>query len=167
MSELIYNQKKIPKKQFRYGLWSSAAVGCGWIATYNALLLMGYPASEKELIRYYTWQLPLINGNLGTFILGPAIYFWQKGFSVKISLRKKHFDQLLKKNQVGIVFYYWHRKWKIGAHFVAVEYKNDKVIGYNTYSNSTGPDLYGESLEGFLKERRYKLPILIAIRKKG
>ena len=42
--ELIYNQNDIPKGQYRYGLRSSASVGCGWIATYNALTLMGYRA---------------------------------------------------------------------------------------------------------------------------
>ena len=42
MSALIYNQNHIPKDQYRYGLRSSAQVGCGWIATYNALCLMGY-----------------------------------------------------------------------------------------------------------------------------
>ena len=165
--KLIYNQKMIPKRQFRYGLRSSAAVGCGWIATYNALVLMGYPAEEKELIRYYTWQLPLINGNFGTFLFGPAIYFWKKGFGVKISFRKKRFDRMLKRDGLGILFYYWHRKWKIGAHFVTVEYKDGKVVGYNTFSNSTGPDIYGARLDTFLKERKYCFPMLVTIREKG
>ena len=29
MDDLIYNQTKIPKDQWRYGLRSSAATGCG------------------------------------------------------------------------------------------------------------------------------------------
>ena len=53
MDDLIYNQTKIPKEQWRYGLRTSAATGCGWIATYNALRLMGYAAEPEELIRYY------------------------------------------------------------------------------------------------------------------
>ena len=40
MMDLIYNQHQIPREQWRYGLRSSAAVGCGWIATYNALRLL-------------------------------------------------------------------------------------------------------------------------------
>ena len=39
--DLIYNQNHIPREQYRYGLRASAAVGCGWLATYNALTLMG------------------------------------------------------------------------------------------------------------------------------
>ena len=57
MNGLIYNQRDIPKDKWRYGFRSSAATGCGWIATYNALRLMGYKTNIEELIRYYTWQL--------------------------------------------------------------------------------------------------------------
>ena len=74
MNQLIYNQKKIPKSQWRYGFRSSAATGCGWIAVYNALVLMGYEVYPERLIRYFERQLPLINGNLGTMIPCPALY---------------------------------------------------------------------------------------------
>ena len=53
MDDLIYNQTKIPKEKWRYGLRTSAATGCGWVATYNALRLMDYRAEPEELIRYY------------------------------------------------------------------------------------------------------------------
>ena len=66
MDDMIYNQKKIPKEQWRYGFRSSAATGCGWIAVYNALRLMNYRAEPEALIRYFEWQLPLIHGNAGT-----------------------------------------------------------------------------------------------------
>ena len=63
MADLIYNQNHIPKDQWRYGFRSSAATGCGWIATYNALRLMGYYAKPEDLIHYYERQVPIINGN--------------------------------------------------------------------------------------------------------
>ena len=50
---LIHNQRDIPKNQLGYGLRSSAATGCGWIATYHALRLMGYRAVPEKLIRYF------------------------------------------------------------------------------------------------------------------
>ena len=65
MDSLIYNQNHIPKEQYRYGFRASADTGCGWVATHNALCLMGYRTDVKELIRYYEWQLPLIHGNAG------------------------------------------------------------------------------------------------------
>ena len=65
-----------------------------------------------------------------------------------------------------ILFYRWHQKYRLGAHFVALHQQDGNVIGYNTYRNSTGPDLYGESLDGFLKRKHYFGAVLIGITKK-
>lgn len=166
MEGLIYNQREIPWEQWRYGLRSSAATGCGWIATYNALRLMGYRAEPEALIGYYEKQLPLIHGNMGTSILGPAVCFKQMGFATHVTARREEFDRTAKEADVCILFYHWRRDWKLGAHFVTVEYKNGAFVGYNTFRNSTGPDRYGESLEGFIREKKFFGPVLIAINKK-
>ena len=164
MKELIYCQKAIPKEQWRYGFRSSAATGCGWIATHNALRLMGYETDIEKLIRYYEWQLPLIHGNAGTSIWGPAVCFRGWGFPVKVTIRPKDFDRLAKESDVCILFYRWRKKWKLGAHFVALQYRDGTFTGYNTYRNSTGPDPYGDSLEAFLKQKKYYGAVLIGIR---
>lgn len=166
MEDLIYNQRKIPKEQWRYGLRSSAATGCGWIATYNALRLMGYRVKPEELIAYYERQLPLIHGNAGTSILGPAVCLKQMGFPTKVVAERKQFDQAAREADVCILFYRWTKKWKYGAHFVAVEYENGKFVGYNTFRNSVGPDEYGESLESFLKEKKFFGAVLMAVHNK-
>ena len=166
MEDLIYNQNKIPKDQWRYGFRSSAAVGCGWIATYNALRLLGHPADPEELIDYYERQLPLIHGNTGTAVWGPALYFKQKGFPVKAEARLSRFDALAKESDVCILFYWWRRGYKLGAHFVTLRHTREGFVGYNTFRNSTGPDRYGESLEGFLKKRKYFCMMLFGIRNK-
>ena len=167
MMELIYCQRDIPKKQWRYGLRSSAATGCGWIATYNALQLMGYRAKPEDLIRYYQRQLPLIHGNAGTSFWGPALCFRHWGFPVKLTMNRKNFDAVVEESDVCILFYRCHQGYRLGAHFVALHRENGNVIGYNTYRNSTGPDLYGESLDGFLKKKRYVGAVLIGIQKKN
>ena len=164
MNDLIYNQNDIPKRQWRYGFRSSAATGCGWIAVYNALRLMNYRAEPERLIRYFQRQLPLIHGNAGTSILGPAIFFLQRGFRVKLTANKKKFDSLAKESDVCILFYRWRKKWKLGAHFVALRYSDGRFNGYNTYKNSTGPDSYGPGLTEFLRKKKYFTPVLIAIR---
>lgn len=164
MDDLIYNQRKIPKHQWRYGFRSSAATGCGWIATYNALRLMNYRAKPEDLIRYYERQLPFIHGNAGTSIPGPIIFFLQRGFRVRATARRAKFDDLVRASDVGILFYRWRSGWRFGAHFVTVRYTDGKFIGYNTYRTSEGPDDYGASLEEFLRKRKYYTPVLIAIR---
>ena len=166
MDDLIYNQNDIPKEQWRYGFRTSAATGCGWIATYNALRLMGYRANPESLIYFYEWQVPFVHGNLGTLALGPAQFFKQHGFQVKTCSRTEEFDDLAKDADVCLLFYYWRRGVKFGAHFVALQYKDGQFIGYNTYKNSTGPDRYGPSLSAFLKQKKYFAPVLISVRDK-
>ncbi len=166
MDDLIYNQRAIPKDEHRYGLRSSAKTGCGWIATYNALRLMGYKTDIDALIHYYEWQLPLIHGNAGTSFWGPAVCFRQWGFPVKLVLDSRHFDEEAKNADVCILFYHWRKGAKLGAHFVALRHTEAGFLGYNTYLNSTGADAYGESLEAFLKQRKYFGPVLITVRDK-
>lgn len=166
MTDMIYNQKDIPRDELRYGFRSSAATGCGWIATYNALRLMGYRAEPEALIRYYERQLPIIHGNAGTSFWGPALRFRQWGFPVEVIADRSRFDEAAKNADACILFYHWRRDWKLGAHFVALHHTGTGFVGYNTYRDSTGPDRYGESLQDFLKQKKYFGPVLIAIQDK-
>ena len=166
MDDLIYNQRNIPKDQWRYGFRATADTGCGWIATYNALRLMNYHAEPESLIYFYEWQVPFVHGNLGTFGLAPALFFKQHGFQVKTSSRPEKFDELAKDADVCLMFYYWRKGAKFGAHFVALQYKDGQFTGYNTYKNSTGPDPCGPSLAEFLKKQKYFAPVLICVRDK-
>ena len=165
MDDLIYCQRDIPKEQWRYGFRSSAATGCGWIATYNALRLLGEQAKPTELIRFFEHQLPLIHGNLGTTILAPAFYFKKLGYQVNWTARYDSFDALAKNSDVCILFYRWRKKWQLGSHFVTVRHTAQGYFGYNTYRNSKGPDRYGASLAMFLKQKKYFGAVLIGIRK--
>ena len=167
MNDLIYNQRDIPKEQWRYGFRSSAATGCGWIATYNALRLMGYKTNIEELIRYYEWQLPLLHGNTGTSFWGPAVCFRQWNFPVELCFKRDQFDALAERSDVCILFYHWRKDWKMGGHFVALHRTEAGYTGYNTFRNSTGPDPYGPSLEGYIRRQKWFGCVLIGIRKKA
>ncbi len=166
MKDLIYNQRAIPRSQWRYGFRSSADTGCGWIAVYNALRLMGYRTDIEALIRYCEWQLPLIHGNAGTSFWGPALCFRKWGFPVEVCFSSRRFDAVLEEHDVGILFYHWRKKHRLGAHFVALHRQNGHILGYNTFRNSTGPDRLGDSLEAFLKKQGYWGCVLIGIRRK-
>ncbi len=165
MDDFIYCQKKIPKEKWRYGLRSSAATGCGWIATYNALRLLGQKESPEALICYYERQLPVIHGNAGTLFWGPLVYFRQRGYRAELIHRRGEFDRAAKNADACILYYHWHHKWKFGAHLVALHHTERGFVGYNTFSNSTGPDHYGPSLDQFLKKRRHFGCLLITVKK--
>lgn len=155
MKELIFNQNRIPKAQWRYGFRSSAAVGCGWIATNNALVLMDRDVDVEKLIRDYERQLPIINGNAGTVVWGPALMLRRMGFQTGMSAVTKRFDTLCRNSDVCILFYYWRRGLKVGSHFTAVKWTEQGFVGYNTFRHSSGPDLYGPSLEDFIRRQGY------------
>ena len=166
MKDLIYNQRKIPKDQWRYGFRTSADTGCGWIATYNALRLLGYRAEPEQLIRYYERQLPLIHGNAGTSFWGPAVCMKQLGFPVEMVFDRRKFDEAARENDVCILFYRWHRKYKFGAHFVTVQKTDGGFTGYNTFRNSLGPDNWGASIDTFMEKNHFFGAVLIGIRDK-
>ena len=105
-----------------------------------------------------------MHGNLGTEAWGPYIFFRQKGYDVHFVLKREKFDEAAKAADVCILFYRWKRKWKLGAHFVALHHRDNGFTGYNTYTNSTGPDRYGPSLDGFLKAKGYFGCVLMTIK---
>ena len=166
MNDLIYNQRDIPKEKWRYGFRTSAATGCGWIATYNALRLMGYRAEPEDLIRYYEHQLPLIHGNAGTSFWGPALCFRNWGFPIEMTVNRKEFDAVAKRSHMCILFYRWHKKYKLGAHFVTLRHTGTGFRGYNTFTNSAGPDNWGDSIDAFLTKQHYYGAVLLGIRDK-
>ena len=55
----------------------------------------------------------------------------------------------------------------MGGHFVALRKTEAGYVGYNTYRNSTGPDPYGPSLEGYIRKQKWFGCVLIGIRKKA
>ena len=164
MNDRIYDQTQIPRDRWRYGFRSSAATGCGWIAVYNALGMLGYRASPESLIRYFQRQLPLIHGNFGTSLWGPALYFRRWGFPVKMTARRSRFDDLARESDACILFYRWRRGWRIGAHFVALERRDGNFVACNASRGARGPESCGPSLEAWLGERGYFGAILTGIR---
>ena len=127
---------------------------------------MGYRAEPEKLIRLYEWMLPLVHGNAGTSALAPALVFKRWGFPVQVVFNRKKFDEAARESDAVIVFYYWRSKWKLGAHFVTVRPTETGFVGYNTYNNSKGPDDWTDSIDGFLKKKKYFGPVLICIKDK-
>ena len=158
MNDFIYNQHDIPKEQYRYGLRASADVGCGWVATWNALQILGYKTDIPALIRYYEWQLPLIHGNTGTSFWGPAVCFRKWGFPVKIVVDTKRFDEAAKNADACILFYHWRNKYRFGAHFVALRTTAGLEEGeFARRFGKTIGQMFGPALEKNLAAGRLKL----------
>lgn len=164
MKEFIYNQNQIPDFQWRYGFRASAATGCGWIATYNALRLMDRYKEPETLIRYYWGAFPVVNGTFGTLILSIIWFFRQRGFRVRLVVRRSKFDEAIRDGDACILRYWWCKACRIGTHYAALACRNGRITGYNTFRNSRGPDDYGVSLQAFIKRQGFFWPMLIVIR---
>ena len=67
-----------------------------------------------------------------------------------------------KKNTANIIWY-WH---KSGAHYVTLHWNGKGFIGYNTYSNRSGPDDWGKSISSTLRLEGWEATLLISILKK-
>lgn len=165
MGKLILNQTQIPREQWRYGLRSSAKTGCGWIALYNALILLGKDPEPETLIRALERQLPLIHGNAGTFCLGPALLLKKYGYRVNICSDTQRFDTLVQTSDAAILYYYWRDGLRVGAHFIALKWDGTQFVGYNTFTNSTAPDGFGQSLSGYLRRQGFFGCVLTVLRK--
>lgn len=166
MKKLIENQNDIPADQLRYGLCSSARTGCGWIAVYNAMQLMGYRVEPEKLIRYLERQVPLVNGSVGTAFFSPALCFRHWGFPTEMTVRREKMDEIARNADVCILYYWWRDGLRMGAHFAAFHHTDRGFVGYNTFRNSRGPDRYGGSLEEFLRKHGYFGVMLTAIHNK-
>ena len=71
----IVDQKQL---ELPYGRYGSAAAGCGWIAVYNALQILGIDA-DMEKIRSDMEKLLFLGGWRATPFYVPALYFRHKG----------------------------------------------------------------------------------------
>ena len=162
---MIHCQRDIPKDKWRYGLRSSAAAGCGWIAVYNALELLGMKSESEELIRYFLRRVPLINGLFGTMPLSPAAYLKKRGLMTRWTLRRKRIDDLVKESDAAVVYYWWRWKRYLGAHFIAVQFDGENFIGWNVYANSKGPSVLGPSLDAYFRTGKDFFPIVIGVKK--
>lgn len=162
---MIYSQRSIPKEKWRYGCRTSAAAGCGWIAVYNALILLGRRAEPEELIRFFLRRVPLLNGTFGTMPLSPMAYFRKIGLRTAYTFRRKKMDELVKNSDAAVVYYCWRVKFSFGAHFIAVRYDGRNFIGYNVFSRAKGPSVLGPSLDGFIRKDGDFFPVVIGVKK--
>lgn len=124
---LIINQSKL--ETIPYGKYTSDYNGCGWIATYNAMKMLGKKVEEKEIIQYLN-KYNVLDGKLGTNPFGIKKYFEEQNLDFRSSFLSKKLQA--KKDSVGILLY---TDGKI-AHYVAFKRENRKFHFYN--------DVYGK-----------------------
>ena len=143
----------------RVGFSNTAFSGCGWVATYNAALMLGRHYSPADIIYRYELSGAFCGGFLGINPYSVINYFFYRYCKVTVTYDINKYDAIAKRNRANILVFTHSR----GAHYVAVKWIGYAFIGYNTYSNSTGEDNLSRSLVYFLKKNHYGNVMLISI----
>jgi len=137
LTTLIDDQNQSPANQIRMGAtdglnegWRN---GCGWIAAYNALILLGNPHHPAEIVnRIESGGGTVLGGVFGTFPHAIERLFIDKGYDVNHILfpgRSVNIDDTIRASRVSILAYTHTR----AAHFITIEYRDSdgKFIVYN------------------------------------
>lgn len=142
-----------------FGFYRSSYNGCGWIATYNATIMLGKRVAPADIIGEYELTGAVLYGTFGIQPYAITAFFRNKGYKVTTTYDSSKFDKVAKKNQANIIWF-WHSS---GAHYVALKRDGTKFVGYNTFNNSSGVDNWGTSISAFLTKYGYTGSILISI----
>ena len=169
LTTLIENQNRSPANQVRMGTregmnegWYN---GCGWVAVYNALILLGNPKHPAEIVMYFeTTGGTVFGGVFGTYPNAIESYLASLGYNVKHTLFPKltvNIDDVARASRV-IILAYAH---KSAAHYATVEYREDidKFIVYNDgfararsanfgFQNETAAGAAIDSISAFISE---------------
>ena len=161
MGGYIYNQNTGNASKMWFGFFRSSHNGCGWIATYNALIMLNKYVAPYKIIAEYEINGAVLGGLFGIRTNAIVSFFSLRGYKVTVTTKTSKFDSTAKKNRANII-YYWHGK---GAHYVALKWQGSFFYGLNTFSNVLySENKWGSSISSFLKNNNFTKAVLISIK---
>lgn len=135
----INGQGLPPVKDMRYGISNIERAGCGVIAVYNALLLLGNLHRFQDVIAWGNRKAAAVFGLLGTLPWGPKRLFQRLGYTVAAVTDEAFFDRCAQHADVCL-FTYWNQKGDIrqGMHTVCLPYRSGAIDVYNLFNCRAG-----------------------------
>ena len=129
----IYDQNQV--NQFKMGRAGAAWNGCGWIAAYNAMIMLGNPQQPADVISYFdnAWG-NIALGAFGTNPLAMGRYFGLQGYTGKSSAIPGSMPsdiEAVAQNASACVLLYAHSQ---GAHYTALKWNGKSYDVYNDRS---------------------------------
>lgn len=133
----IHGQSRPPVANMRYGVVRAAWSGCGLIAVYNALLLLGNPHPLWDVIAWGDLKGAALFGIFGTSHRRAGRLFRQLGYTVTAVTDPARFDFYVQRAEVCL-FTFWNRKGKFykGMHTVCAQWRESVLEVYNLYNTS-------------------------------
>ena len=155
VAEYIDDQKNVDVAKIQMGVHTADYNGCGWIATYNIMHMLGKDMQPWEIVNYYeTVGGALIGGRFGVNPTAIEGFFNTQGIKTSTDYFPASVDELIKNSGMAI-FNYVHNN---GAHYIAVEYDNGKFITYNDTKENTA--LAEASIDTWIQDKEW-LPLSI------
>ena len=130
---------------YRFGLFSLDEVGCGIIAIYNVLHLLGRPQKLTDLIREFETNSTetILFGLLGINPFSLKKYFKHQRIPYSKIRRMKDLNKLNKENSVYLLTFWNDAKHLTkGAHTVALCYTDGRYVVFNRTNGSREPAEY-------------------------
>ena len=137
LTSVIDNQNQSPANQIRMGTregmnegWYN---GCGWVAAYNALVILETPVHPSEIVRYFESSGgTVLGGVFGTYPSTIEEYIRSQGHRANHTLFPQlsmSLDDAIRNSRVSILAYL-HTS---AAHYITIEYKEDigRFVVYN------------------------------------
>lgn len=114
---MIVSQR--PLGAYRMGAVNSDRAGCGWVACYNALRLLGENVRPEQVIRALEPAFAL-RGRFGTFAAALPIIFLRRGYRISLSATPWNIARWAPGADANILYYLRRpREGRISGHFVA------------------------------------------------
>ena len=154
---MIYNQTVGNVSRIKVGFSDTKTSGCGWVATYNALLLLGKYRAPCDIIYRYELSGTILYGGFGISPYSIRNYFIENGYFAYITRNTKYFNKMAMINKVNILLYAHSGGW----HYIALKWTGTSFFGYNVYTNRNEPIVFGNDfVNSFLRKNHY-IPILL------
>jgi hypothetical protein len=133
-SGYITDQRQVD--YMRMGFFGASWNGCGWIAAYNAMIMLGKPQQAADVIRYFDGAGKTIL--FGTFGVAPGAiggYLTKQGCTGVMNAlpfnMPSDIDAVAQKASACIILY----AHSSGAHYAALKWNGKS---YDVYSDSSG-----------------------------
>ena len=149
----IYSQRHRDIAEMRFGLKPMWYNGCGIIAVYNALLLLGFQEDFRQITEYFERKGKMLWGLFGTKPWSIVRYFKKRGFGLRFCRPKTA------ENGVYIIAV-WNKR--PGMHYMAIKKQVYGIQVYNGYHRGDTFDSYPD-FDSFFKDTGITCLMLLKI----
>lgn len=142
-------------KDMRIGSCAFSHSGCGAIATFNAMSMIGLEPRMEEIVDFYEHKGLILNARMGVNPSAVKRYLDANNLQWRFYSGKNDWDANWGDDRVAIVLYWWVNPKGCGAHYVAVERTDEGICVYNEFGNRDTAYKY-KDIQTFISTGQYK-----------